>query len=85
MSGVGGPGIDTVRETITRWAPGTENDTGAYVAAVARRLCVKPDDIIDIRRPATLSNVMLGIIIHENDVNPYPPAVLTEGLSRALK
>lgn len=28
MPGVGGPGIDTVRETITPWAPGNENTPG---------------------------------------------------------
>ncbi len=30
MPGVGGRGIDTVLETINRWAPSTENDTQAY-------------------------------------------------------
>ncbi|MGY4495933.1 hypothetical protein ACVW0A_006189 [Pseudomonas sp. TE3610] len=84
MPSVGGPGIDTVREIIARWAPGNENDTEAYIAAVARRLSVRPDDVIDIRRAATLSAVMLGIIVHENGGNPYSPDVFAEGLSRAL-
>lgn len=30
MPGVGGLGIDTVREIISRWVPGSENDTEAY-------------------------------------------------------
>lgn len=30
MTGVGGKGIDTVLETINRWAPSNENDTQSY-------------------------------------------------------
>nr|WP_269783852.1 structural protein P5 [Pseudomonas protegens] len=85
MPGVGGPGIDTPREFITRWAPGNENDTEAYIAAIAKRLGVKANDAIDIKNPATLRAVMLGIIVHENGGNPYPDAVFEEGLRRALK
>ncbi|MCU1717325.1 structural protein P5 [Pseudomonas sp. 5P_3.1_Bac2] len=84
MPGVGGPGIDTVRETITRWAPGNENNTEAYIAAVARRLGVKANDVIDIRNPATLELMVSSIIAHENAGFAYPQAVLAEGLRRAL-
>ncbi len=42
MPGVGGPGIDTVREIINRWAPGNGNYTVAYVGAVAKAMCVQP-------------------------------------------
>ncbi|MEF0148439.1 structural protein P5, partial [Pseudomonas guariconensis] len=41
MPGVGGKGIDTVLETINRWAPSNENDTKAYALAVAKRLGVR--------------------------------------------
>lgn len=84
MPGVGGPGIDTVRETITRWAPGNENNTEAYIAAVARRLGVNATDVIDVRKPATLSVMVSSIIAHECAGFAYPEAVLAEGLRRAL-
>lgn len=84
MPGVGGPGIDTVRETITRWAPGNENNTEAYIAAVARRLGVNANDVIDIRKPATLGVMVSSIIAHECAGFAYPEAVLAEGLRRAL-
>lgn len=84
MPGVGGPGIDTVRETITRWAPGSENNTEAYIAAVARRLGVKANDVIDVRKPATLGVMVSSIIAHECAGFAYPEAVLAEGLRRAL-
>lgn len=84
MPGVGGPGIDTVLETINRWAPSVENNTQAYALAVAKRLGAKPSDIIDVRRPAVLRELVLGIILHENGTNPYPDKVTDEGIRRAL-
>nr|WP_262407299.1 structural protein P5 [Pseudomonas lactis] len=84
MPGVGGPGIDTVRETITRWAPGNENNTEAYIAAVARRLGVNANDVIDVRKPATLGVMVSSIIAHECAGFAYPETVLAEGLRRAL-
>lgn len=84
MPGVGGPGIDTVRETITRWAPGNENNTEAYIAAVARHLGVNANDVIDVRKPATLGVMVSSIIAHECAGFAYPEPVLAEGLRRAL-
>lgn len=84
MPGVGGKGIDTVLETVNRWAPASENNTQAYAAAVAKRLGVKPTDPINIKDPATLRGMVLSIIIHENGGNPYKAAVIDEGVRRAL-
>lgn len=84
MPGVGGPGIDTVRETINRWAPGHENDTAAYIAAVAKALGVEPESVIDVRRPQVLRALVVEIIKHENGRQPYAAAVIDEGVRRAL-
>lgn len=84
MPGVGGKGIDTVLETISRWAPSSENDTQAYASAVAKRLDVRPTDPINIKEPATLRGIVVGIIVHENGDNPYPDLVIDEGVRRAL-
>lgn len=84
MPGVGGKGIDTVLETVNRWAPSNENDTQAYAAAVAKRLRVRPTDPINIKDPATLRGMVVSIIIHENGGNPYSPAIIDEGVRRAL-
>ncbi len=85
MPGVGGKGIDTVLETVNRWAPSNENNTQAYAAAVAKRLNVRPTDPINIKDPATLRGMALSIIIHENGGNPYKAAVIDEGVRRALR
>lgn len=84
MPGVGGKGIDTVLETINRWAPSNENDTQAYAGAVAKRLGVRTTDPINIKDPATLRGMVVSIIIHENGSNPYTPAIIGEGVRRAL-
>jgi len=84
MPGVGGKGIDTVLETVNRWAPANENNTQAYAAAVAKRLGVRPTDPINIKDPATLRGMVLSIIIHENGGNPYRAEVIDEGVRRAL-
>ena len=85
MPGVGGKGIDTVLETINRWAPSNENDTQAYATAVAKRLGVRATDPINIEDPATLRGMVLSIIVHENGGNPYPSAIIDEGVRRALE
>lgn len=84
MPGVGGKGIDTVLETINRWAPSNENDTKAYALAVARRLGVRTTDPINIKDPTTLRVFVESIIIHENGGNPYKAEVIDEGVRRAL-
>jgi len=84
MPGVGAPGIDTVRETISRWAPGGENDTEAYIKAVAKSVGVEPNQPIDIKAAAVLAGMVTAIIAHENGGNPYAPAIVAEGVRRAL-
>lgn len=84
MPSVGGKGIDTVLETINRWAPSTENNTLAYAQAIAKRLGVGVRDSIDISNPRVLRETVVGIIVHENGGNPYKDQVIDEGVRRAL-
>ena len=35
-------GLDTVKGILNRWAPPSENDTGAYVQTVSRALGLRP-------------------------------------------
>ncbi|TKW65157.1 MAG: structural protein P5 [Paracoccus denitrificans] len=85
LPGMGKPGIDTPYEFINRWAPSVENNTNAYAAAIAKRLGVGVKDSIDISKPETLKQVVIGIIVHENGENPYDDATVNEGISLALK
>ena len=64
-------GLRTVRGIINRWAPPVENDTSAYVVAVAQQLDVGPDVELDLRREGTLASLAIAIVQHENGQQPY--------------
>lgn len=75
--------LRTVRQIIDRWAPPVENNTGAYVAQVAKALGVAPDAQINVMNPATMQGLVVAIIKHENGVQPYADAVIRKGLELA--
>jgi hypothetical protein len=53
--------LNTVRQIITRWAPPDENDTEAYIRAVAKAVGIEPDTPIDFTHPDPLA----ALAIHE--------------------
>lgn len=83
-----GSAIDTVQEFISRWAPAVENNTAAYVQAVASALGVGADDpTVDVHQYDTLLTLVRAIVTHENGQAPkgdwYSQAVYDEGLRLA--
>lgn len=76
-------GIDTIRGIINRWAPPVENDTGAYVRAVASHVGVDPDQHIDVHQFGTMHPLVEAIIHHENAGYSYPDTVMREALHMA--
>ena len=66
-------GLTTVRKLISSYAPPSENDTTAYIAAVAAKLKKSPDAAL---APADLLPLQAAIIEHENGIQPYPLADL---------
>lgn len=78
-------GLNTIRKILHRYAPGIENDTPAYISAVAKRSGIGADEPIkDIRDQKVLSELMKAIIRHECANYVYPDSVFNEGLRRAL-
>lgn len=79
-------GLNTVRGIITRWAPGSENNTAAYIASVCAALGVTPDQRIDVRE--RLYALTKAICVHENGalaVAMYlPESELRKGVNNAL-
>lgn len=76
-------GLNTVRGIIDRWAPPVENDTGAYVQAVALAVGVHARAPIDVQDYDCLRALVESIIHHENGSQPYPATVIDEGLRLA--
>ena len=75
-------GINTVSGIIMRWAPSTENNTGAYIDSVADACGVEPTEIIDIAE--FLPILICSIVKHENGTMPYSAAQIGEAVKMAL-
>jgi hypothetical protein len=77
-------GLDTVQGIVARWAPPTENDTAAYVRAVAQAVGVEPTGKVNLRDPAMAQRFVAAIVHHENGQQPYPDALIRAGVGDAL-
>ncbi|MDT0140837.1 structural protein P5 [Acidovorax sp. PRC11] len=78
-------GLNTPAKIIGRWAPPSENDTGAYARQVARALGVGVDDVVDLQDPCTLSKIVPAIVQHENGQQPYPADLIDQAVRLALE
>jgi hypothetical protein len=76
-------GLRTTRGIVTRWAPGHENDTGAYVDHVAKLTGFMKDAMLDLHSYAHLAPLVKAIITHENGRCVYSQAQIDEGLLKA--
>lgn len=82
--------LRTVRGIINRWAPPVENNTSAYVDAVAEAANVLPTDKLDMHKYEHIRPILEAIIRHENGKGPkanentwYDDATIKAGLQRA--
>lgn len=79
------PPARTLEAIITRWAPPSENDTGAYIAAVVKEVGVAATTPIDLwSSPALLATLAEAIVRHENGQQPYDQATIRAQAARAL-
>ncbi len=74
---------NTIRQFINRWAPPIENNTSAYVTAVAEFCGVTPDAIFPVTQEDML-RLGLAIVEHENGDNGGIPWVSDATASAAL-
>lgn len=56
-------GVDTISSIISKWAPSSENDTSAYIAAVAKQTGINPNQHLSGDQYAAVQN---AIATHEN-------------------
>ena len=62
----------SIRQMIAKWAPPNENDTEAYVEAVADACDADADERVDITEDENVAlNLISAIIRHENGKQPY--------------
>lgn len=72
--------LRTVEKIISRWAPGNENDTEAYIEHVARLTGFGRSDTLDLHTYEHAEPLVKAIITHELGANPYTQAEIDEGL-----
>lgn len=77
-------GLNTIVQLVSRWAPSSENNTGAYISAVASDMGVNSNQPLDLNDLATLTSLTAAIIKHENGRIGYPPSVIDAGVTRAI-
>lgn len=75
-------GLKSVEGIIGRWAPPEENDTRAYIRAVADRLGVAPGEP-QPWTPSQTRELIAAIIHHENGIQPYRDSAIEKGMQRA--
>ena len=79
-----GRGLNTIAKIIAVYAPPSENNTQAYIDAVAKGLNVSANAVLNLRDPVLLAAFVWQIIKHENGRVSYPQATIAEGVRLAL-
>lgn len=72
-------GLHTVAGMVSRYAPGSENDTESYIRSVADRLGVGAEEALSW--PGQKAAMVAAIIKHENGLQPYDLAMIDYGIS----
>jgi len=67
----GSRGINTIEKIVNRWAPPSENNTGAYINQVVRRTGLPKDTPLDLNNPDIVRKIVNAKIWVENGQNPY--------------
>lgn len=73
--------IKTIRGVIERWAPGTENDTEAYIKAVAKSTGIDPDR--ELFLDPVLPLLIPAIVKQEIGFNPFSDVFIGKAISAA--
>lgn len=74
-------GLQTIQGIISRWAPGSENNTAAYITDVCSHMAIGPNDVIDLADAEVLYQLVSAIIYHENGAINYPTLDIQEAVS----
>jgi hypothetical protein len=81
-------GIETIRQVVNRWAPGTENNVVSYIDFMCHVCELGPDDKLDFHDHNTLYWLCTAIFEEENGHDAFTTlvsdAVLEAGIQAAL-
>lgn len=60
--------LRTIAQMVSRWAPPSENDTAAYIAAVSKRVGVASNAPLNLADPQIAHDFLRAIFRHENGI-----------------
>lgn len=72
--------LHSIPELISRWAPPSENNTQAYIAAVVKRSGLSADQVLDMHRYEDVKPLVQAIIWQENGQQPYSDQQIDKAL-----
>lgn len=78
-------GLHTIPEIVYRWAPPSENNTVAYVAAVISRGKFSYKDDLDMYSVGEQCRLVGAMIWQENGMDPYAPTDLVMAVTSAME
>lgn len=76
-------GRNTIRKILEIYAPSSENNTGAYIAAVSKALGIGPDDPLDNANESQVTGLVRAIVNHENGKGHVSDQQIAEGYKMA--
>lgn len=71
-------GVNTVRGIVNNWST---TDRASYTKFLSEQLGVKPDDVVNVKDPAVMQQLVRGIIQMENGKVPYDPRQIETGIA----
>ena len=80
----GSGGLNTIASIVGRYAPSSENDTGAYAGYLAKRLKCDTTDTIDMKCAENIADLMEGIVFFENGRQPYRRSMVYDSAQKAV-
>ncbi|UMR99563.1 lytic transglycosylase domain-containing protein [Escherichia coli] len=80
----GSRGINTVNSIIGTYAPPVENKTDSYIRSVSGMTGFSRNQPLNLEDPAVLEKLIPAIIRHENGVQPYSSALISDSVKNAF-
>jgi hypothetical protein len=79
----GSRGLDTIQKIISKYAPSSENDTGAYISKLAKDMGIGATDKLNLDDPNVMAGLVRGISTHEAGKNFLSDQHIMSGLQMA--
>lgn len=77
-------GLNTIESIISKWAPPSENDTGAYISDVVKRTGFGAKQRLNLDDAATVAPLISSIIKHEGNGAAYSDEMINKAVAAQL-